>query len=142
MDDTLITREEMAALFGEYMPMEAVNLLFDSDGSKTVGELRAQLRDMAEARKMQNDPHPMQQIRWNGDVIRFRENAIVRFLLDAGPYDLNKLALMEFSAADRNQLAQLIGYSVGGFGDLSYAFPEVVAEADEIVEQMIAEKKS
>jgi len=53
-------------------------------------------------------------------VIRFKANAIVRTLLDMGPLDLNALASMPFSDEDREQLAQLIGYSLSGFGDLSY----------------------
>ena len=53
-------------------------------------------------------------------IVRFQENKIVRFLLDAGPFDLNQLACMEFPSEDREQLAQLIGYSLGGFAQLSY----------------------
>lgn len=63
-------------------------------------------------------PQPL--IRAKDGVVRFKENAIVRFLLDAGPFDMNQLALMPFSDEDRAQFAQLIGYSLGGFGDLSY----------------------
>lgn len=38
--------------------------------------------------------HPIQNFeRVKGDV-RFEQNSIISFLLDAGPYDLNKLALM------------------------------------------------
>lgn len=82
-------------------------------------------------------PHAMQQIVYAKDgVIRFRENKIVRTLLDIGPLDMNKLAMLEFSDDDREQFAQLIGYSVSGFGDLSYAAKKVVAEADEIAERM------
>lgn len=57
-------------------------------------------------------------------VVRFRENKIVSFLLEAGPYDLNSLAIMNFSDEDRMQFAQLIGYSVSGYGDLSYVSEE------------------
>jgi hypothetical protein len=35
------------------------------------------------------------------------------------------LACLPFSDEDREQFAQLIGYSLGGFGDLSYASDEV-----------------
>ena len=74
-------------------------------------------------------------------VIRFQENAIVRFLLDWASQrgmDLNALALMEFSAEDRMQFAQLIGYSVSGFGELSYARPVVIREADAAAEKLLA----
>ncbi len=59
-------------------------------------------------------------------VVRFRENKIVRFLLDAGPFDMNQLAMMPFGQEDYEQFAQLIGYSVSEFGELSYVSPEIV----------------
>ena len=62
-------------------------------------------------------------------VIRFKANAIVRHLLDHGDIDLNKLATLGFSAEDWEQFAQLIGYSLSGFGDLSYVRPETFAVA-------------
>ena len=36
--------------------------------------------------------HPMQPIELDDGVIRFHKNAIVSFLLDAGPFDMNQLA--------------------------------------------------
>ena len=85
--------------------------------------------------------HPMQRIHLDEQgVARFRENKIVRFLLDAGPFDLNQLARMPFSNEDRAQLAQLIGYSVSGYGDLSYASPKSVAKADAKVEKLVQER--
>lgn len=86
------------------------------------------------------NPHPMQQIvRTDSGTIRFRENKIVRFLLDAGSIDLNQLAAMGgvFSQEDWMQLAQLIGYSVSGYGDLSYASRKSVQEADILAEELI-----
>lgn len=64
-------------------------------------------------------------------MIRFRQNKIVNFLLDAGPFDMNALAMMEFSAEDRMQFAQLIGYSISGYSELSYVSDESyeIAEA-------------
>lgn len=81
--------------------------------------------------------HPMQPlVRDPEGVIRFRANEIVRFLLDAGPFDMNALARMPFSDEDQEQFAQLIGYSVSGFGDLSYADPETVAYADMLAAEL------
>jgi len=65
----------------------------------------------------------------NNDVLRFKENKIVSFLLDNGGYDLNKLAVMDFTDDDRAQFAQLIGYSVSGFGELDYVSDEVYERA-------------
>lgn len=53
---------------------------------------------------------------------------------------MNKLALMPFADEDREQFAQLIGYSVSGFGDLSYAQPKTVGAADEQAEKLTAKK--
>lgn len=86
--------------------------------------------------------HPMQPIQFVGNVIRFKQNAIVRLLIDTHPtIDMNTLACMELSQADRNQFAQLIGYSVSGFGELSYAFPSDVAEADSIADALSKKKR-
>ena len=55
---------------------------------------------------------------------RFKRNAIVEALLDCGPLDMNGLAILPFEANDREQFAQLIGYSLDGFGELSYVTDE------------------
>jgi len=60
---------------------------------------------------------------------RFKANAIVRYLLDHGGIDMNRLAVLEFSDDDRVQIAQLIGYSISGFGDLSYVSDDVYGVA-------------
>lgn len=55
---------------------------------------------------------------------RFVANNIVRYLLDNGGIDLNKLAMLDFSTDDQEQFAQLIGYSLSGYSDLSYVSDE------------------
>lgn len=60
-------------------------------------------------------------------VHRFLENRIVRDLLDfAQPrgYGLNEIACGHYSEAEHRQVAQLIGYSVNGYGTLSYVNDE------------------
>ncbi|HGG8806015.1 TPA: hypothetical protein ACJJXH_002267 [Enterobacter hormaechei subsp. hoffmannii] len=60
-------------------------------------------------------------------TLRFKENPIVRTLLDYATvrgYGLNEMALEEFDAEDQMQLAQLIGYSLSGYGTLSYVTDE------------------
>lgn len=75
-----------------------------------------------------------------GGVIRFQENKIVSFLLDLctdrGIANMNTLAIMNFDDRDREQFAQLIGYSVSGYGELSYVRPSVVALADALAEKL------
>ena len=75
--------------------------------------------------------HPMQKIyRDDSGVVRFRGNEIIRHLCDTGALNLNRIAAMGFSDEDHMQLAQLLGYSVGGFGELSYADEKTVRLAD------------
>lgn len=89
---------------------------------------------------MATPKHPMQPLARDDDgVIRFKPNAIVRFLLDwATPkgMSLNEMAIMNFSQEDREQFAQLIGYSVCGYSDLSYVSDASLAEADRIARKL------
>ena len=81
---------------------------------------------------------PMQPvIKDDRGVLRFRENAIVRHLLDHGGIDLNKLALLKFSQADREQFAQLIGYSVSGYHELSYVSDYSATMASELASEVV-----
>jgi hypothetical protein len=82
-----------------------------------------------------NWPHPTQPVALDADgVLRFKQNTIVRDLLDvasAHGLDLNEIARRQYCDEDRVQLAQLIGYSVSGFGELSYVSDEAYARATE-----------
>lgn len=74
--------------------------------------------------------HPIQPIVTDEQgTIRFKANAIVEYLLEHGGIDMNHLARQDFTADDRQHFAQLIGYSVGGYGSLSYATDEVYSAA-------------
>lgn len=73
--------------------------------------------------------HPIQYIK-NG---RFTENKIVRYLLDAGPFDLKQLEVMDFDQGDREQFAQLIGYSLIAFSLLPYVSNETYGAAENSV---------
>lgn len=68
-------------------------------------------------------------------TLRFKKNAIVSYLLDNGGIDLNHLARQDFSNDDRQQFAQLIGYSLSGYSELPY----VDNEAYEVAELMSVE---
>ena len=82
-------------------------------------------------------PHPMQEMFLDKHrTIRFRENAIVRYLLDNGQCNMNTLAAIPFSNEDREQFAQLIGYSVSGFAELSYASDITVGKAVEVASKL------
>ena len=87
--------------------------------------------------------HPMQPIvRDTRGVYRFKRNAIVRWLLDVGGKDMNTIAVTPFSRGDREQFAQLIGYSVSGAGDLGYMSRSLIARADAKVERLIRQRKA
>ncbi len=72
---------------------------------------------------------PLQPVHISEDlVVRFIPNRIVEDLLDAScvhGFDMNHIALLaakgRYTKDEQMQFAQLIGYSVDGYGSLSYA---------------------
>lgn len=78
--------------------------------------------------------HPMQPIEIYVDgIVRFKRNRIVCHLLNVASrhgVDMNELVRLGFSKEDHSQFAQLLGYSVSGFGELPYAHKKDVAKAD------------
>ena len=85
---------------------------------------------------------PMQPIEIDEDgIARFVANRIVRWLLDAGPFDLNQIALLPgITREEHEQFAQLIGYSLSGFGDLNYVSDEAYKLADDRVAELRIEE--
>jgi len=84
--------------------------------------------------------HPIQPLALDEHgVLRFKSNAIVRYLLDNGGIDMNDLARQGFSQEDSEQFAQLIGYSLSGFGDLSYVSDATYDAADNMHEKGLTE---
>lgn len=74
--------------------------------------------------------HPIQPLETDEQhSFRFKQNKIVSYLLDNGGIDMNALAMLDFSVEDREQFAQLIGYSLSGFGELSYVRADTYAVA-------------
>lgn len=93
------------------------------------------------------------------DVLRFRDNAIVRYIVDhaadvvhqgahaidpatgrpmhQGRLDLSKLATLDFPQEDREQFAQLMGYSICGYHELSYVSDESCAQASVLAKQVV-----
>jgi hypothetical protein len=92
--------------------------------------------------------HPMQPVVMVDGIARFKENAIVHYMLEAGRgaglFDLNSLAshVPAFSREDHEQLAQLIGYSVSGACDLSYMSDEVCSAARAAAAPLVADLAS
>jgi hypothetical protein len=85
--------------------------------------------------------HPLQPIVLDEHgTPRFKANAIVRYLLDNGGIDLNRLAVLPFDAEDREQLAQLIGYSIGGYAELSYVSDRSYNAAERAAERLLKKR--
>ena len=62
--------------------------------------------------------HPMQRVVLDKNgVPRFQCNS--EYLLEHSGIE-NRIAMMNFKDEDRMQLAQLVGYSVSGYGSLDY----------------------
>lgn len=89
-------------------------------------------------KKKTYQPQPMQPVmKDHNGVARFRENAIVRYLLDHGGIDMNRLAVRDFAQEDREQFAQLIGYSISGYHELSYVSDESAARASKLAKEVV-----
>lgn len=74
--------------------------------------------------------HPIQPLGHDSKgTVRFKQNAIVNFLKDHSSEDLNQLHIKGFSNEDWEQFSQLTGYSLSGFGDLSYVTDRVYETA-------------
>lgn len=89
--------------------------------------------------------HPMQPLALDAHgVLRFKENKIVSHLLEVGQRNgcgLNELASMDFSQEDREQFAELIGYSLSGWGSLSYVSDESYAAAEALASGVLGDAK-
>lgn len=99
---------------------------------------------------MKRQEQPMQPIAFTKDgVIRFRKNMVLCFLLEEAregrKCDLNRIAQQRFSANwpadDVEQFWQMLGYSVSGYGDLSFVRRSTIKKADEIADKLIASRK-
>lgn len=87
--------------------------------------------------------HPIQPIIIDDNgFLRFKENKIVRYLLDNGGIDMNMLAILQFPKEDEEQFAQLIGYSLSGFSELSYVSDETYSAAEKMAEEGLTEDKA
>jgi hypothetical protein len=83
-----------------------------------------------------SERNPMQPIvKMPDGIVRFKANAIVRDLLDrataAKIMDMNHIAIEGYSQDDQCQFAQLIGYSICGYHELSYVSDEHAHDASE-----------
>lgn len=83
-------------------------------------------------------------------TVRFQDNAIVRWLLDEASagrkVDLNTIGRRAlwtdglFTQADQEQFAQLIGYSLSGFHELSYVSDETAHAASQAAHDQLGEE--
>jgi hypothetical protein len=76
-------------------------------------------------------------------TLRFKKNAIVDFLLEWSQkrgMGLNELAAMDFTQDDREQFWQLIGYSLSGYGELSFVSDDTYKAAATLADEGLSEK--
>ena len=79
-------------------------------------------------------------------VLRFKANVLINALLDHGQatgFGLNELARKFYTpehADDWQQLAQLIGYSLSGYGELSYVSDDAYGAAATMADEELGEK--
>lgn len=86
--------------------------------------------------------HPRQPIGLSEHgTIRFKPNKIIDWLFETGRADLNKIVTMGFPVEDMVQFWQLLGYSVSGFGDLSFVPEEEIKACDEEAARIYKEDK-
>ena len=118
------------------LALEALEGVVD-DAPKVLDASIAGCRDAITAIKkaLAQPDATMQPIIKDGDgVIRFKKNGLVDALYEHGVktgLGLNELHCMNFTDEDRQQFAQLIGYSVSGYGSLSYVTDEAYETASE-----------
>ncbi len=91
---------------------------------------------------MKKQPYPLQPVVWDGKgVVRFQANPIVRYLLDHGGLDLNDLTMLSdgegWTKRDWEHFAQLHGYSVSGWGGLSYVKDDTYLAAQEACRKLL-----
>lgn len=120
---------------GEFYPPDQLDAEVKDDPFTTRVYSAAQMRAMFDAATERAAKQvPMQPVVLATDgVIRFQENRIVSALLENSRqhgYGLNEAARDDYTPEERMQVAQLIGYSVSGYGSLSFVTDESCEEAD------------
>ena len=87
--------------------------------------------------------HPIQPIEKDSHgSLRFKPNKIVQHLLRHGGIDLNQIACLDVPQEDAEQFAQLIGYSLSGFGELSYVRDETFNAAEAMAREGVTEDQA
>jgi hypothetical protein len=93
-----------------------------------------------------NTRHPIQPLILDSHgVLRFKKNPLVDMLLEHGQrtgLGLNELARVEAAPEDRMQLAQLIGYSLEGYGSLGYVTDDEYKAAAAMHDDELSEDKA
>ncbi|AUT62869.1 hypothetical protein [Paraburkholderia terrae] len=86
--------------------------------------------------------HPQQQVYIDDTgAPRFRQNAIVFHLLTHGSIRWDQILMMDFPLADREQIAQQMGYSVMGYSELHWISDESYQTAHRAAVLAIAQNK-
>lgn len=104
----------------------------------TLDDYRNLARNILSAESPQ---HPMQPVIIAEDKChRFLKNEIVEDLVEHASktgLSLNEIAYRGYGDNDQRQLAQLIGYSVSGYGELSYVSDESYQQAAALSDKLL-----
>lgn len=88
------------------------------------------------AKTIPSPEHPIQPLtKGTGEILRFKENEIIRMLELTGKINLNEIVGEDFSDEDKQQLMQLLGYSLSGYADLPFVTDKAVANAEELYKE-------
>jgi len=86
--------------------------------------------------------HPIQPVISDDGTLRFRQNLVVRYLLNTGGLDLNDIGRQDFPKEDLEQFYQLIGCTLSVFGDMPLVSDEVYEAARHMYEEGVPEEKA
>jgi hypothetical protein len=154
LDRSGLNLVQLVALDPSFAPEDRVQIAqllgypVDDDRFDTI---RPELPKPISLKKKGYQPQPMQPVvQDDHGVLRFRANAIARALLDRDTErgrvypnfparsdgGLNWVATQGFSREDQEQFAQLIGYSISGYHELSYVSDKSAARASALAHEI------
>ena len=138
MRSTAKQREDLLTwgLFGVPVDRYEIVLQDFNELLRRIEQLESNKTDGADMQPIYLDEH---------GVVRFKCNEIIKKLVRDKTIDLSEIDFAAFPTPDVEQFFQLLGYSVSGYGDISFVRPETIAaadaKADELLERSKKEKK-
>lgn len=102
---------------------------------RRVETLEAEVKESKKTVRELLSNSPMQPVEIdNNGVARFRENKLVSLAIDRLPNGMNTLRMWQATDEERTQVAQLVGYTIGGYAELDYVSDEAYLRAEQAAE--------